>query len=158
VLLDLKILRGEKLQKLEVKVTTSSRELSTRGFVAFDVLRRSQNFFLPTLNNQSSYINTRAIFSAAIDHRIWKIALPVCSAVLKPDAGPLVLRWVTTWESWLLIVFCVLSGCFFSFSFLFSSYDGGLHGAGRGDIILAEGWTGWIGWRCANEGTMAIGV
>ena len=41
----------------------------------------------------------------AIDHRIWKTGLPVRSAVLKPYAGQLVLRWVTTWESWLLIVF-----------------------------------------------------
>ena len=34
-----------------------------------------------------------------------KTGLPVRSAVLKPHAGQLVLRWVTTWESWLLIVF-----------------------------------------------------
>ena len=42
---------------------------------------------------------------SAIDHRIWKTGLPVRSAVLKPYAGQLVLKWVTIWESWLLIVF-----------------------------------------------------
>ena len=36
---------------------------------------------------------------------MWKTGLPVRSAVLKPRAGQLVPRWVTTWESWLLIVF-----------------------------------------------------
>ena len=46
----------------------------------------------------------------AIDHRIWKTGLPVRSAVLKPYAGRLVVGWVTTSESLLLIVFdfCVL--------------------------------------------------
>ncbi|KAJ5799463.1 L-lysine 2-3-aminomutase [Penicillium psychrosexuale] len=36
------------------------------------------------------------------DHRVWKIGLPVRSAVLKPHAGGLVVGWVTTSESSLL--------------------------------------------------------
>ena len=44
-------------------------------------------------------------FVFAIDHRMWKTGLPVRSAILKPHAGQLVLKWVTIWESWLLIVF-----------------------------------------------------
>ena len=44
----------------------------------------------------------------AIDHRMWRTGLPVRSAVLKPHAGQLVLKWVTIWESWLLIVFAFL--------------------------------------------------
>jgi hypothetical protein len=40
----------------------------------------------------------------AIDHRTWKTGLPVRSAVLKPCAGRLVVGWVTTSESLLLIV------------------------------------------------------
>ena len=43
---------------------------------------------------------------------MWKTGLPVRSAVLKPHAGQLVLRWVTTWESWLLIVFVFLMNTF----------------------------------------------
>ena len=39
------------------------------------------------------------------DHRVWKIGLPVRSAVLKPHAGELVVGWVTTSESSLLYVF-----------------------------------------------------
>ncbi|RAK71074.1 hypothetical protein BO72DRAFT_504582 [Aspergillus fijiensis CBS 313.89] len=39
------------------------------------------------------------------DHRVWKIGLPVRSAVLKPHAGRLVVGWVTTSESLLLYVF-----------------------------------------------------
>jgi hypothetical protein len=41
----------------------------------------------------------------AIDHRTIKIGLPVRSAVLKNCAGTLVVGWVTTSESVLLIVF-----------------------------------------------------
>ena len=41
----------------------------------------------------------------AIDHRTRKTGLPVRSAVLKPRAGWLVVGWVTTSESQLLIVF-----------------------------------------------------
>jgi hypothetical protein len=47
------------------------------------------------------------------DHRVWKIGLPVRSAVLKPHAGELVVGWVTTSESSLLYVFfsfCMLRG------------------------------------------------
>ncbi|KAJ5780790.1 L-lysine 2-3-aminomutase [Penicillium paradoxum] len=39
------------------------------------------------------------------DDRVWKIGLPVRSAVLKPHAGELVVGWVTTSESSLLYVF-----------------------------------------------------
>ena len=39
------------------------------------------------------------------DHRVWRTGLPVRSAVLKPHAGKLVVRWVTTSESLLLYVF-----------------------------------------------------
>ena len=41
---------------------------------------------------------------SAIDHRTWNTGLPVRSAVLKPCAGRLVVGWVTTSESLLLIV------------------------------------------------------
>jgi hypothetical protein len=41
---------------------------------------------------------------SAIDHRTWKTELPVRSVVLKPCAGRLVVGWVTTSESLLLIV------------------------------------------------------
>ncbi|KAJ5520794.1 L-lysine 2-3-aminomutase [Penicillium fimorum] len=37
------------------------------------------------------------------DHRVWKTGLPVRSAVLKPHAGELVVGWVTTSESSLLM-------------------------------------------------------
>ncbi|KAJ5368962.1 uncharacterized protein N7496_008722 [Penicillium cataractarum] len=37
------------------------------------------------------------------DHRVWRTGLPVRSAVLKPHAGQLVVWWVTTCESWLLL-------------------------------------------------------
>ncbi|KAJ9484743.1 hypothetical protein VN97_g8618 [Penicillium thymicola] len=43
--------------------------------------------------------------SDTYDHRVWKIGLPVRSAVLKPHAGELVVGWVTTSESSLLYVF-----------------------------------------------------
>ncbi|RAK73266.1 hypothetical protein BO72DRAFT_247513 [Aspergillus fijiensis CBS 313.89] len=43
--------------------------------------------------------------SITYDHRVWKIGLPVRSAVLKPHAGRLVVGWVTTSESLLLYVF-----------------------------------------------------
>ncbi|KAJ6190490.1 hypothetical protein N7519_000511 [Penicillium mononematosum] len=39
-------------------------------------------------------------------HPVWKIGLPVRSAVLKPHAGELVVGWVTTSESSLLYVLC----------------------------------------------------
>ncbi|KAJ6184942.1 L-lysine 2-3-aminomutase [Penicillium mononematosum] len=41
-------------------------------------------------------------------HLVWKIGLPVRSAVLKPHAGELVVGWVTTSESSLLYVFWFL--------------------------------------------------
>jgi hypothetical protein len=44
----------------------------------------------------------------AIDHRTMKIGLPVRSAVLKHCAVRLVVGWVTTSESLMLIVFGVL--------------------------------------------------
>ncbi|KAJ5294997.1 hypothetical protein N7508_009818 [Penicillium antarcticum] len=43
--------------------------------------------------------------SGTYDHRVWRTGLPVRSAVLKPHAGKLVVRWVTTSESLLLYVF-----------------------------------------------------
>ena len=57
------------------------------------------------LDQKTRHITAKSRKTSAIDHRIWKTGLPVRSAVLKPYAGQLVLRWVTTWESWLLIVF-----------------------------------------------------
>ena len=65
------------------------------------------NFFVTsTLHTQYnkfiSAINTSAL---AIDHRTKKIGLPVRSAILKLRAGWLVVGWVTTSESPLLIVF-----------------------------------------------------
>ena len=50
----------------------------------------------------------------AIDHRVWKTGLPVRSAVLNPYAGRLVVGWVTTSESLLLIVFDLF--CFLEMS------------------------------------------
>ena len=44
-------------------------------------------------------------YTLAIDHRIQNTGLPVRSAVLKLYAGWLVVGWVTTSESQLLIVF-----------------------------------------------------
>ncbi|KAJ5831200.1 L-lysine 2-3-aminomutase [Penicillium rubens] len=41
--------------------------------------------------------------SNTYDHRVWKTGLPVRSAVLKPHAGELVVGWVTTSESSLLL-------------------------------------------------------
>ena len=45
------------------------------------------------------------------DHRVWRTGLPVRSAVLKPHAGKLVVRWVTTSESLLLYVFLGFPFC-----------------------------------------------
>ncbi|KAJ5973681.1 hypothetical protein N7481_010891 [Penicillium waksmanii] len=42
------------------------------------------------------------------DHRVWRTGLPVRSAVLKPHAGRLVVWWVTTCESLLLVRRCVM--------------------------------------------------
>src|SRR3954452_16798046 len=47
------------------------------------------------------------------DHRVWRTGLPVRSAVLKPHAGELVVRWVTTSESSLLHVFSLFLFLFF---------------------------------------------
>ena len=47
--------------------------------------------------------------SSTYDHRVWRTGLPVRSAVLKPHAGELVVRWVTTSESSLLYVFVFAS-------------------------------------------------
>ena len=44
-------------------------------------------------------------------HKRLKIEDPVRSPVLKPSIGELVLRWVTTWESYLPYVFVVFSFC-----------------------------------------------
>ena len=46
--------------------------------------------------------------TSTYDHRVWRTGLPVRSAVLKPHAGKLVVRWVTTSESLLLYVFVFL--------------------------------------------------
>ncbi|RAH47679.1 hypothetical protein BO95DRAFT_358441 [Aspergillus brunneoviolaceus CBS 621.78] len=51
------------------------------------------------------YIVRDSITISTYDHRVWKIGLPVRSAVLKPHAGRLVVGWVTTSESLLLYVF-----------------------------------------------------
>ena len=51
------------------------------------------------------YISPSTIDSFTYDHRILRIAHPVCSAVLKQDTGGLVVRWVTTGEYPLLYVF-----------------------------------------------------
>ncbi|KAJ5161424.1 hypothetical protein N7492_006816 [Penicillium capsulatum] len=52
------------------------------------------------------YIDSFLELYNTYDHRVWKTGLPVRSAVLKPHAGELVVRWVTTSESSLLYVFC----------------------------------------------------
>jgi hypothetical protein len=51
------------------------------------------------------YLVVFTSYSSTYDHRVWKIGLPVRSAVLKPHAGELVVGWVTTSESSLLYVF-----------------------------------------------------
>src|SRR3954471_24035589 len=51
--------------------------------------------------------------SATYDHRVWRTGLPVRSAVLKPHAGKLVVRWVTTSESLLLYVVFLLGALSF---------------------------------------------
>jgi hypothetical protein len=61
--------------------------------------------------------------SSTIDHRTWKTGLPVCSVILKPCAGWLVVGWVTTSEYLLLIVFLAFSG---SLDLLFDSDRNGL--------------------------------
>jgi hypothetical protein len=53
------------------------------------------------------YSNAKLVI-LAIDHRTMKIGLPVRSAVLKHCAVRLVVGWVTTSESLMLIVFGVL--------------------------------------------------
>ncbi|KOS36444.1 hypothetical protein ACN38_g12814 [Penicillium nordicum] len=72
------------------------------------------------------YIFSFIGLTSTYDHRVWKIGLPVRSAVLKPHAGELVVGWVTTSESSLLYVFC--------FSF-FASLSGTL-GWEQGDNSL----------------------
>jgi hypothetical protein len=58
-----------------------------------------------TLRLENAPIYTKhSLLSFAIDHRVWNTGLPVRSAVLKPYAGRLVVGWVTTSESLLLIV------------------------------------------------------
>ncbi|KOS48517.1 hypothetical protein ACN38_g472 [Penicillium nordicum] len=54
---------------------------------------------------ESSLLYAFVFFTSTYDHRVWKIGLPVRSAVLKPHAGELVVGWVTTSESSLLYVF-----------------------------------------------------
>ncbi|KAJ9486619.1 hypothetical protein VN97_g6717 [Penicillium thymicola] len=53
-------------------------------------------------------IGPPSLYCGTYDHRVWKIGLPVRSAVLKPHAGELVVGWVTTSESSLLYVFVPL--------------------------------------------------
>jgi hypothetical protein len=54
---------------------------------------------------------------------MWRTGLPVRSAILKPHAGQLVLKSVTIWESWLLIVFAL---CFASFYIIFHFFFDGV--------------------------------
>ena len=56
-----------------------------------------------TCNMTFKYV--KVPYTLAIDHRIQNTGLPVRSAVLKLYAGWLVVGWVTTSESQLLIVF-----------------------------------------------------
>ncbi|KAE8155243.1 hypothetical protein BDV25DRAFT_146386 [Aspergillus avenaceus] len=58
------------------------------------------HFYLhPTIYAQC--LNSR--MTGTYDHRVWRTGLPVRSAVLKPHAGRLVVGWVTTSESLLLV-------------------------------------------------------
>ncbi|KAJ9480640.1 hypothetical protein VN97_g12904 [Penicillium thymicola] len=68
------------------------RAVSTPGYITYLI------YLYPFMVNIGTY-----------DHRVWKIGLPVRSAVLKPHAGELVVGWVTTSESSLLYVFCFCS-------------------------------------------------
>ncbi|KAJ5275262.1 L-lysine 2-3-aminomutase, partial [Penicillium chrysogenum] len=54
-------------------------------------------------SNHLRYIIPFDTYPDTYDHRVWKIGLPVRSAVLKPHAGELVVGWVTTSESSLLV-------------------------------------------------------
>ena len=67
-----------------------------------------------TESKQLNIISSSTI-SSTYDHRVWRTGLPVRSAVLKPHAGELVVRWVTTSESSLLYVFVLF---FLHFMFL----------------------------------------
>ncbi|KAJ6062849.1 hypothetical protein N7446_006969, partial [Penicillium canescens] len=58
--------------------------------------------YLYGLCKSKSYINILHVITSTYDHRVWRTGLPVRSAVLKPHAGKLVVRWVTTSESLLL--------------------------------------------------------
>jgi hypothetical protein len=72
---------------------------------------RQEIFILTLLAFQASYSYTiRKQLFFAIDHRTLKKGLPVRSAVLKQCAVRLVVGWVTTSESLMLIVFATL--CF----------------------------------------------
>ena len=57
------------------------------------------------LQHTTSKYSPNTTNSFTYDHRILRIAHPVCSAVLKQDTGGLVVRWVTTGEYPLLYVF-----------------------------------------------------
>jgi hypothetical protein len=64
---------------------------------------------LVLLTSEASHLDTISRFlSFAIDHRTLKKGLPVRSAVLKQCAVRLVVGWVTTSESLMLIVFTSL--------------------------------------------------
>ena len=59
------------------------------------------------VNSAASY-DTSADFSFTYDHRLKKTGHPVRSAIHKLQIGRLVVGWVTTSESLLLYVFCIL--------------------------------------------------
>ena len=70
---------------------------------AVDETKRAKRVEAKPKKKQYIIINKTIVF--AIDHRTKNIGLPVRSAVLKLRAGWLVVGWVTTSESPLLIVF-----------------------------------------------------
>ena len=85
---------------------------------------------LYSLCKPKSYTNPFNAITSTYDHRVWRTGLPVRSAVLKPHAGKLVVRWVTTSESLLLYVLTfffikrILRGAFRSKSHFIENLSG----------------------------------
>ncbi|KAJ5531339.1 hypothetical protein N7527_004732 [Penicillium freii] len=63
---------------------------------------------VPYSHDWHTRLPLQIIYLIILSHTVWKTGLPVRSAVLKPHAGELVVGWVTTSESSLLYVFCLL--------------------------------------------------
>ncbi|KAJ5796808.1 L-lysine 2-3-aminomutase, partial [Penicillium psychrosexuale] len=71
--------------------------------VALTIISPSTYMLLASSTPEISHPTLTLPISDTYDHRVWKTGLPVRSAVLKPHAGELVVGWVTTSESSLLV-------------------------------------------------------